>query len=79
MSSKQMYNKGTNYFEPLNPEVFEVLATYHEQGQSLPMFKGDEGIVIFKVNAVNVDDTAIKFSKDMVVNCRVKLKPYEFQ
>eukprot|EP00972_Heterocapsa_arctica_P072035 10638402-Heterocapsa_arctica.AAC.1 len=60
-----MYNKETNYFETLNPEVFDALATFHEQGHCLPMFKGDEGKVIFKVNALNVDDTVVKFSKDM--------------
>eukprot|EP00972_Heterocapsa_arctica_P114120 16440871-Heterocapsa_arctica.AAC.1 len=65
MPSKQMYNKETNYFDILNPEVFDAVAMYHEQGHGLPMFKGDEGIVIFKVNTVNVDDTAVKFSKDM--------------
>jgi hypothetical protein len=79
MSSKQMYNKETCYFEALNTEVFDALATYHEQGHSLPLFKGDEGVVIFKVNALNVDDLAVKFVKDMVVKCRVKLKPFEFQ
>eukprot|EP00972_Heterocapsa_arctica_P047789 7049041-Heterocapsa_arctica.AAC.1 len=61
MSSKQMYNKEMNYFEVLNPEVFDALAVYHEQGHNIPMFKGDEGIIIFKVSAGNVDDTTITF------------------
>lgn len=79
LTSKQMYNKETCYFEALNPEVFDVLASYHEQSHSLPLFKGDEGIVIFKVNVLNVENIAFKFSKDMVVKGRVKLKPFEFQ
>ena len=48
LSARQSYGKETNYFEVLNPEVVESLNEFHAQGMTLPIFRGDDDIVIVK-------------------------------
>jgi len=78
LSSRQSYGKETHYFEVLNSDCLDSLQTYHEQDYNLPIFKGEEDLIIFKVNAYNVDDFK-KFEKGDQFQCKIKLRPYTFQ
>ena len=63
LSTRQSYGKETNYFEVLNPEVIESLNQFHVQGMALPVFRGDDDIVIFKINTPNIDEMPGKLEK----------------
>ena len=78
LSTKPSYNKEITYFEALNPDCLEFLAHLHEQEYPLPVFRGEEDIVIFKVNTHNIDST-IKLNKEDKYNCKIKLRPYTYQ
>jgi hypothetical protein len=74
LSSKNMYGKDTLYFEILDPADFDVLEEFNDT-HKLPMFKGDDDIIILKIYSKNV---AVKqeFERNDVINADIRFKEW---